>query len=226
MFSVTKKLWHVYCNTESVKCVLLNRKCDRYVLKYREWNAERETQIVKHRNCATWILWRGQCNTLSYFFLTSSPFSSCARQCLSVSARLDWLLWLMVIWPLNNNREHLIRKLLIPAPIWFVIVSRVMSASRCDINRPKCDGKKMVRRVLQPEGTEGSVLIETVNRGYPQFNQNLPNLAKMTNPPPPKKKKGGVKVWPISHLHRPTRSLALTATRMEINYRIVLIIDP
>ena len=131
--------------------------------------------------------------------------------------------YITVIWPLNNNREHLIRKLLILAPIWFVIVSRVMSASRSDINRPKCDGKKMV---LQPEGTEGSVLIETVNRGYHQFNQNLPNLAKMTDPPPPKKKKGGVKVWPILHLHRPARALAVTATRMEINYRIVLIIEP
>ena len=97
-----------------------------------------------------------------------------------------------------------------------------MSASRSDINRPKCDGKKMV---LQPEGTEGSVLIETVNRGYPQFNQNLPNLAKMTDPPPPKKKKGGVKVWPILHLHR-RGALAVTAPRMEMNYRIVLIIDP
>ena len=50
----------------------------------------------------------------------------------------------------------------------------------------------MVRRVLQPEGTEGSVLIETVNRGYPQFNQNLPNLAKMTNPPPPRRRR---EVW-------------------------------
>ena len=93
----------------------------------------------------------------------------------------------MVIWPLNNNGEVVVQTIVDPlTPIWFVIVSGVMSASRWDINRASVM-EKWPGVSYNPSRGCGGVSVNwdgAVNRGYPQFTQNLPNLAKMTNSPP------------------------------------------
>ena len=93
----------------------------------------------------------------------------------------------MVIWPLNNNGEVVVQTIVDPlTPIWFVIVSGVMSASRWDINRASVM-EKWSGVSYNPSRGCGGVSVNwdgAVNRGYPQFTQNLPNLAKMTNSPP------------------------------------------
>ena len=85
--------------------------------------------------------------------------------------------------------------------------------------------EKWLLQVLQPERGWRGVSVNwdgAVNRGYPQFNQNLPNLAKMTN-----WRRGEVwKFDPFYTFIEQGGALAVTAPRMEMNYRIVLIIDP
>ena len=81
-------------------------------------------------------------------------FSSASSQ--TQSRRLDWLLWFMVIWLLNNNGEvGGAWKLLILTPIWFVIVSRVMSGSRWDINRQSVWWKNGFYRSYNPRVARG-----------------------------------------------------------------------